>query len=215
MQPFRVHITLKTPMVEPRRPIFLDGLLSGLRVAQDESVHWGKTQHDLPLERFETASGWCFKASAFQIKRLSAPMPWMLTGRINLVKAAEDRASGLLKLRSAVPNTAGGPFKASKFNIDLINAELVAWGIGDIEAVKVLLSECDQVGGRRSGAHGQVDSITVEPVDEAGCKWYLRNLPSGSDTREMGVEFVPEAGNLKAPYWNQVSQVMVLVPVNA
>lgn len=215
MQPFRVRISLKTPMVEPRRPIYLDGLLSGLRVAQDETVHWEKTQHDLPLERFETGAGWCFKASAFQVKRLSSPMPWMLTGRINLVKAAEDRASGLLKLRAAMPNTSGGPFKSSKFSIDLIRAELTAWGVGDVDAVRELLSKCDQVGGRRSGAHGQVDSISVEAVDEGDCKWFLRSLPHDTRTEGMGVEFVCEAGNLKAPYWKQVTQEIVLVPVTA
>jgi CRISPR type IV-associated protein Csf3 len=214
MQPFRVQINLKSPMVEPRFPIYLDGLLSGLRVAQDENIHWDLTQHDLPLERLTTASAWCFKASAFNVVRTSDPREWMLTSRINLTRAAEDRQSGLLALRASLPNTAGGPFKTSKFSATIFWAQLEAWGVGDIKQVSALLSSCEQIGSRRSLAFGQVESITVDPVSPEYCHWYRRSLPADTDTSGFGDVFVPSHGNLKAPYWNRATEQSVILPAD-
>jgi CRISPR type IV-associated protein Csf3 len=214
MQPFRVAVTFKSPMAEPRMPIHLDGLLSALRVAEDENIHWNLTQHDLPLAKFTTDSDWCFKASAFKVTRISEPAEWMMTGRINLTRAAEDRKSGLLQLRSAKPVTAGGPFKTSKFSVTIIWARLEAWGIGDIDRVRELLAGCEQIGSRRSSSFGQVDTIEVDPIDEAACQWYLRNLPAGTETTFSGATYVPAIGNLKAPYWDRKHQREVLVPLS-
>lgn len=219
MQPFRVQITLRTPMVEPRQAFHLDALLSALRVQVaekgSESVDPRSIHHDLPLDRYTSPSGeWCFKASAFRLHRESEAFPWMMTSRSDLVMAAEDRQSGFLKLRAAAPNTAGGPFKSSKFTVDLVWASLEAWGVGDVEGVRELMAHCTHVGGRRGTSCGEVDRIEVQPVSAEECPWYRRALPEDSESfPNLGTRAL-SIGHLRAPYWDKREHRKVLVPVD-
>lgn len=219
MTPFRVRIRLQTPIVEPSQPFHLDALLSALRVQaaerQSETVDPRSVQHDLPLARYVSPGGeWCFKASAFKLHRESEAFPWMMTGRSDLEQAAEDRQAGLLKLRAGAPNTAGGPFKSSRFAVSLVWAWLEAWGVGDVGAVRALLADCRQVGGRRGTAFGKVASIEVRDILEPDCRWYWRALPIDCGDLPGQEERVPTVGHLRAPYWDRREHREVLVPMD-
>lgn len=218
MQPFRVQITLRTPMVEPRQAFHLDALLSALRVQVAEKgsefVDPRSIHHDLPLDRYTSSSGeWCFKASAFRLNRESEAFPWMMTSRSDLVMAAEDRKSGFLKLRAAAPNTAGGPFKSSKFTVDLVWASLEAWGVGDVAGVRELMAHCTHVGGRRGTSCGEVDWIEIQPVSPEECPWYRRALPEDSESFPNAGAMALSIGHLRAPYWDRREHRKILVPV--
>ncbi|MHD0644145.1 hypothetical protein ACYPKM_00745 [Pseudomonas aeruginosa] len=219
MQPLKVTIKLRSPMVEPRQALHLDALLSALRVsaAEQEGINDPNlVQHDLPVERYVAPSGeWVFKASAFNLRREAPAMPWMQTGRSDLVMAAEDRASGFLKLRGAKPNTAGGPFKASKYTIDIVWSVLEAFVVGDKAGIESLLADCKQVGGRRGTGHGCVDSISVVEVTSAECAWYNRSLPEdfeGIDGAKL--DLVRRIGALRSPYWMKALHKVVLSPLS-
>lgn len=216
MKPLRVHITLRTPMMEPGNLFHLDGLLAALRVQRAEADHGAVDprdwQHDLPLARYTSPSGsWVFQASVFRLKREGEARLWPISGGINTTTAAEHRAAGVLLLRSGKPNPAGGHFKGSFFNKPILWTELEAWCIGDKAQVESLLSECRQVGGRRGTGFGRVETITVEEVDEAACRWFDRALPadySGPGQEEL----VGMIGGLRPPYWDRTLHEPMCVP---
>lgn len=218
MDPLRISISLRGPMVEPLQAFHLDALLGSLRVQMEEDARGAidpKTvHHDIPVDRYTSPSGaWVFKASAFKLTKLSPTFLWMQTGRANLIQAAEDRASGLLSLRSAKPVTAGGPFKSSVSQVDMVWAELTAYAIGNQLEIEKLLAQCAQVGARRSTGFGNVSSIEVEVVDQSLCHWDWRALPEDyNEHLTHSDSLVLAQGNLRAPYWDKRSYERVFVP---
>lgn len=220
MDTLRIRITLNRPMAEPKQAFHLDALLSALHVARLEekqgAIDPRSVHHDLPLERYTSPSGkWVFKASAFQLERSSDSFLWMTTGRSDLSQVAEDRASGFLKLRKAKVNPAGGFFKSSMSNTELVWANLTAWVVGDKAEIEQLLAGCDQVGGRRGLGFGNVASIAVESVPAEECKWDWRALPDDYDQPTThGESLCLAQGNLKAPYWDRRLYENVLVPTS-
>lgn len=217
--PFHVLIKLRTPLVEPKNPFHLDALLSALRVQKaaelDSSLDPRSVHHDLPLERYISPSGeWCFKASAFHYIRHAEAFPWMATSRFNIEQASEDRFRGFLKTRSLTPNLAGGPFKMSKFTIDLLWADIEAWGVGDILAIRQLLSGCQQVGARRGTAYGAVKHIEVEPESADACQWFRRTLPADVEKDFGQGQMTFAMGHLRAPYWDRREHRRVAIPLD-
>lgn len=216
MKPLRIRISLSTPMMEPGNLFHLDGLLAALRVKQAEVEHGDVNprdwHHDLPLGKYVSPSGeWVFQASVFSLNSKSPAVPWLITGGINTMTAAEHRASGLLALRSSKPNPAGGHFKGSCFHKPLVWAELEAWCIGEREAIEHLLSNCRQVGGRRGTGFGRVSSVQVEEVSPEECRWYDRALPF--DYEGPGRDaLVGMIGGLRPPYWDRTQHEPLLAP---
>jgi len=217
MQPLKVTITLRTPMIEPEHPIHLDGLLGALKVSEamrhlGESIDPRQHHHDIPLERHEGGAGqWCFKASVFSAGSITRHGLWMQTGRLSLTEAARHREEGWLALRAAKANPAGGPFKTSIYHEPVMLADLGAFCVGDLEGVAALLATCRQIGGRRGVGFGQVREITVEPVTAEQCGWQQRNMPADSalaDTHALAI------GSLQAPYWDRRVHQPVLAPTN-
>lgn len=161
MKPFRVTIQLAGPMIIPKHPIHLDGLLAALHVqALEEAGHpspWDE-QHNLPLERYVTQSGeWVFKASMLRGSPLIEPHLYMITSRTDTARVADDIEAGLLKCRQARLNTSTGPFKSGLQNLHTVWVkELHADAIGDIPAIEKLLQRLEFVGPRRGLGMGRV-----------------------------------------------------------
>ncbi len=218
MKPFRVLIKLSSAMVVPRQPLHLDALLSALRVARDEDKPGfdpSLIKDDIPLDRYHSPSGeWCFKGSAFRLIRHAPSFMWMLTGRADLPAIAEDRHSGFLRLRQNEVSTAGGPFKSTKTDLEVVLADVEAFGVGDIDAVRDMLSECKQIGARRGIAFGNIASVHIEEVAEQECRWQWRVLPFDANTRELDVEASYAIAGLRAPYWDRLTHVKVAIPVD-
>lgn len=216
----RVTITLSSPMVEPDNLLHLDGLLAALRVRQAEAataepVDPLQVQHDIPLERYTSPSGeWVFKASAFQLQRETETRMWMQTGRTDLVRVAEDRQSGLLKLRTSKPNLAGGPFKSSAYHYPVLWACLVAFCVGDKQAIENLLKDCDQIGGRRGVGSGKIQSIEVSAIQEMDCNWMYRAMPVDAANLKGQGEYAQAMKGLRPPYWDRTKHLPVLTPLN-
>jgi CRISPR type IV-associated protein Csf3 len=216
MQSFRVTVELSSPMQVSEHPIHLDGVLSALQVRRlEDAGHpdpWSR-QHDLPLERYRAPDGdWCFKASIFKGIPDTEPFFVPLAYRMNLAQVAEDQASGLLALRSAKANTAGGPFKAGIQLKPMVWIQhLCAYAVGDVKTTWELLDELEFIGPGRSRASGRVSAVTVEPVADE-LLWAQRALPSGFDL-PIPFTVVPRAGGLRAPYWKKHLVTNILFPV--
>jgi CRISPR type IV-associated protein Csf3 len=212
----RVAVELSAPMQLPEHPIHLDGLLSALHVQRlEEAGHsdpWSQ-QHSLPLARYVAPDGeWCFKASLFSGVPAMEPFFSPLAYRANLAQVAEDRGIGLLALRSAKANTAGGPFRAG------IHLKPMAWvpkleayAMGDVAAVRDLLSGLKFIGPGRSRAAGRVHAVTVEHVPEESLRWAQRALPAACDL-PLPFAMALCAGTLRAPYWKRRLATKTLLP---
>lgn len=216
MEPLKITIRLKTPMVDPGALLHLDGLLGALRVdqakaLQGENINPRDYHYDIPVERHSTESGeWVFKASAFRATMEAQSSLWMQTGRLSITQAADHRAEGYLKLRGNKPNIAGGPFKTSIYRFPILWAELTAYCVGDLQGVRDLLASCKQIGPRRGAGFGQISEIVVEQVPEKECNWSYRAMPEECSGLVPG--HVLAVGALRAPYWDKTMHCKVLVP---
>ncbi|CRN66771.1 CRISPR type AFERR-associated protein Csf3 [Pseudomonas aeruginosa] len=214
----KVTINLSTPMVEPGDLFHLDALLGALHVNEvrtelGDGINPRDHHYDLPLEQYRSRSGqWVFKASAFRINKLIASQNWMQTSRINTTEAARHRSEGLLLLRAAKPNPAGGPFKNSLYHLPLAWATLTAYCVGDQARIAKLLSQCRQVGGRRGVGCGRVAGFAVEIVPEEECAWAWRAMPEDSDEICLFGEYALAMSSLKSPYWDRTLHQPVLIP---
>lgn len=217
MESMRVTVELSAPMQLPEHPIHLDGVLSALHVQRlGEAGHsdpWSE-QHSLPVARYVAPDGeWCFKASLFSGMRAMEPFFLPLAYRVNLAQVAEDRASGLLTLRSAKANTAGGPFRAGIHLKPMVwLPKLEAYAVGDVAAVRDLLAGLKFIGPGRSRAAGRVRGVTVERVPEESLRWAQRALPAACDL-PLPFAMALCAGTLRVPYWKRRAATETLLPV--
>lgn len=216
----KVTINLSTPMVEPGDLFHLDALLGALRVNEaraelGDGINPRDHHYDLPLEQYRSPSGQSvFKASAFRMRKLIATQNWMQTSRISITEAARHRSEGLLLLRAAKPNPAGGPFKNSLYHLPLAWSSLTAYCVGDKARIADLLSECRQIGGRRGVGCGRVAGFAVEVVPEAECEWSWRAMPGDTDESTLCGEYALAMSSLKSPYWDRTLHQPALVPTN-
>ena len=216
----KVTINLSSPMVEPGDLFHLDALLGALRVNEaraelGDGINPRDHHYDLPLEQYHSRSGqWVFKASAFRMHKLAAAENWMQTSRINTAEAARHRSEGLLLLRAAKPNPAGGPFKNSLYHYPLSWVTLTAYCVGDQARIADLLSNCRQIGGRRGVGCGRVAGFSVEVVPETECSWALRSMPDDSDKNVLTGEYALAMSALRSPYWDRTLHRAALVPTN-
>lgn len=216
----KVTISLRTPMLEPGDLFHLDALLGALRVNEvrhelGEGIDPRDHHYDLPLAKYHTPSGqWVFKASAFRLQKHIAAQNWMQTSRINIPEAARHRSEGLLLLKAAKPNPAGGPFKNSLFHFQLAWGTLTAYCIGDLTRVAELLSQCRQIGGRRGVGCGQVANVEVEVVAESECAWAWRAMPEDSEEKYLEGEYALAMAAVRGPYWDRTTHRPALIPTN-
>ncbi|EMO4361379.1 TPA: hypothetical protein ACRMYO_006182 [Pseudomonas aeruginosa] len=215
MKPFRVTIQLAGPMIVPKHPIHLDGLLAALHVqALEEAGHpspWDE-QHNLPLERYVTQSGeWVFKASMLLGVPIVEPHLYMITSRTDATRVAEDIEAGLLKCRQARLNSSTGPFKSGIQNLNTTWVkELCADGIGNLPAIDKLLQNLEFVGPRRGLGMGRVAAVSIEETAEA--RWMNRHLPLDADI-DNSTSLIPQFGALRPPYWEKTAMTVISSPM--
>ncbi len=219
-QAMRVTFHMEGPWVESDRPIHLDDVLAAMRVikeqeAQGEGFDPALYNHDLPLARYEGPNGqWVFKASMLIAGDRMSQQTWMQTGRLDLEKAAEHRATGYLDLRANKIITAGGPFKTAMYHLPITySTHLYGYAVGDIEAVRELLERCHSIGPRRAAGFGSVRSIEVQPVEALECYWSHRNMPLPADGSAPNGHVTIQSA-LVPPYWKRELHTQVSTPLN-
>lgn len=222
MSPFRIRWAFTSPAIVPTLPIHLDGLLSWARVQRaiargaDDPI---AEQHDLPLAKHEAPGGWCFKASWIDFRLdpevLANPEMLHMVKRSSVTEISAAWESGVLGDKVPYFDPQRGLHKAGSFiHRRQWFGEAVAYGVGDIDAVRDLLSEITSIGKLRRRANGSVKLIEIIEDQDAARLWARRVLPSGSDS--VAVE--PMAGMLsplRAPYWKRENAVTSLVPIAA
>ncbi|WP_328984728.1 hypothetical protein [Thiorhodovibrio winogradskyi] len=206
MVPFRVEWSLITPMVAPTQPMHLDALLAWASV--DQANGDIAAQEALPLARMtpvDAPERWVWKASRLRgdiVHRYQMPMfrafePWHW---------GED--FGRIYTSSKTTMTGGsGPYKSYKFLIEMIVVpRVMAWGVGDIDAVDQLLQRVRHLGRLRRLDCGRVGHCCVREDAVALEGWKERVLP------------VPEAGyyevaqGIRPPYWDRHGHTRAYLP---
>lgn len=204
--PFKVHWQLRAPVIVPSLPIHLDALLSWARV--QEELERGNAdalalQHDIPLSRHECRGGWCFKASMLEFDFTASQQQLHFVKTSDIDEYAREFERGTFGRRRPSFDPARGLTKAGSFVMyEAFAASATAYGIGDIDLVRQLLSRVHSIGKLRRCGKGSVRQVEVRPCDEAAVRWTWRNLPVDSSHAMPDSHFAAQQ-RLHAPYWSK------------
>lgn len=215
MEPLRIRWSLARPMMLPDRPIHLDALLAWARVEEDRErgLNFWEGQDDLPLEKFETSSGWVWKASWLAILPAGRLFHVSMVRRTDEEAFALDQRDGIWasnRRRMAYVNVASGQCKAYAFSttaqwVDQVEAHCV----GDRDRVQQLLSRVEALGRLTRNGYGRVARLEVEP-GAAPNAWCWRSMPADA---ELGEGWARSVGTLVPPYWQSKNRVDILEPL--
>lgn len=217
LTPFRVEWTLGAPIVVPAMPMHLDDLLAWASV--DEMQRQGDpdaltAKDDLPLEKFFTATDWVWRGSRLEMEPASEMMmiPWIR--RTDLNQMAKDQGR-VYAARLDVVNLGSGSLKAfaNCFQAQWVK-HIVAYGVGDIERVRDLLSRVSHLGKWRRNGWGKVASCRVIEDTAGSTNWANRVVPLDAPAGLLaGVDFVSVTHPLRPPYWDRGSAVVSKEPL--
>lgn len=213
--PFKVTWELHAPVVVPAMPLHLDALLAWARVHQAELAGDRDAlalQHDLPLQRHETAGGWCFMASMVHFDFQAPRQQLHMTKRADLDAQVRAFAAGVFGKKKPPFDPSRGLTKGASLQIPQAFAR-TAWacGVGDIEQVRALLATVTSLGKLRRHGKGAVRAFDVAQWDGAAEQWSRRNLPHDSSFADGSTHALAQQ-RLHPPYWSKESQ-MVRAPI--
>lgn len=219
-QPFEVTIRLATPMIVPRTPLHLDGLLAWARVqeardaGEDEPVDF---QHDLPLERAQVGDQWCFKASWIEPVWCTPRRPLNYNRRLDIESLTQAGRVGLFGDKIPAFDPGRGRTKAySLIEYEAQASHAVAQGVGDIARVEQLLRRVRCLGKLARRGKGMVTGVEIKPIDEA--RWTRRHLPIAvaqeiQRAAALQGDFAQAQVRTRAPYFERDAE-LALVPVD-
>lgn len=213
-EPFRLTLTLRTPMVEPTMFKPMDGVLSWAAVQRaqyDDLADPVGEQHNLPLERHASGDEWCFKISNIEFDWIGQLGSTCYFRRQTVREYADAWMNGVLKKASRI-DTTKGKFKAGVF-VQTLRAvsEARAWGVGNIAALEALMPYVTHLGKLHHRDHGAVASWRVERDASALSRWARRPLPKTSPFADADT-YAPSIGALRAPYWLRAEHTEVMMP---
>lgn len=213
MEPLRIQWQFATPWVPPNGGIHFDGLL-GFATVRDaacrtagvctEGMDYDTLLSDLPLERYESEHGSCWKASKLQVLGYAQQERRYLTAKTPVEAMARDIGRSIVseKGRSKI-DTERGPFKntAMFYTLELA-AGAEAWCVGDADAISELLERIDSLGAKGRLGHGSLRPYAdgrlfkIERDERALENWKRRHAPE-----RFYDDMIPTVGALRPPYW--------------
>jgi len=204
--PFKVHWQLRAPVIVPSLPIHLDALLSWARVQEElerGNVDALALQHDIPLSRHECRAGWCFMASMLEFDYTASQQQLHFVKTSDIDEFAREFERGAFGRRRPAFDPVRGLTKAGNFVMyEAFAASATAYGIGDVDHVRDLLSRVHSIGKLRRCGKGSVRQVDVHPCEEAAQRWAWRNLPFDSPHAAPGSHFAAQQ-RLHSPYWSK------------
>jgi CRISPR type IV-associated protein Csf3 len=231
MQPLRIEFQLCTPWSPPAYGVHFDGLLAlqvvqaSLRAAPPSSipdlslqperqgepkqgVDYAELISDLPLQKYESESGWCWKASKLKAVNYLGQERRYLTAKTPVFDMARKIVDGVVDSKGgSVIDTQRGIGKNSSLYYTLEHvAELHAWCVGDKDGIEYYLSKLRAIGVKTRLGHGSLSEFDdgklfrIVEDDEALTKWQYRNLPD-----RLSESMYPGIGTTHPPYWKDKS----------
>lgn len=207
-QPFRVELRLSSPMVAPEHPIHLDGVLEELLAAQ--SGYQVERPLPLPLSTEQRDGEWVYQASAFQLPRHARGIRTIVRRPEPEIDAVSAR-EGLAKLPNSV--TLGtGPNRAYVLSFPVQKVDrAIAYGIGDMTAVRSILEDLKGLGAKRRLGYGEIERRLVEPCEPHECPWWDRAMPWASSDEAQSI---PMVQTVHPPYWDRTNQRQAWLPLS-
>lgn len=88
--------------------------------------------------------------------------------------------------------------------------ELVAWGVGEIDAIRAQLESghVTHLGSRRRAGHGRIEAYSIEEDESARENWKLRIRPWKMDDSDEPIQAA-----WKAPYWAAENRGQAFCPL--
>jgi CRISPR type IV-associated protein Csf3 len=241
MKPFKVTFKFMAPVLrDSEYPIHLDSLIAYLNMKEletfgDENPWQSSNNLSFVLDKTD-GDDWVWKASALTFVPAAARMFSNMIRKSEPEQYLDDLLSGFWKGGRDSVEYGVNP---DTFTIDTRSGQqrgyqwltafqwiesAVAWGVGDIDEARRLLSGFNCLGekcgngieylGKKGGnGFGRISEVIVEEAceDEAD-NWMLRVLPLGS-TGKDGILYEPVQACLRAPYWRKTNRVMALEPL--
>lgn len=212
MEPLRVEFKLATPWQPPHGGVHLDGLVAW--AVKEEALRNGTIPQgdgdyaaiiaDLPFEKHETASGWCWKASMLTVMGYAGQERRYLTAKTPVTAMAIDIGRRIVEEKGgSYIDTVRGIGKNAAMYYTLEHAEgFEAYCIGDFDALTYLLQEIVAIGGKTRLGHGSLrpfdDGLLfrITRDESAREKWMRRNAPV-----KLTDDMQPCVGSVRPPYW--------------
>nr|WP_231373466.1 type IV CRISPR-associated protein Csf3 [Thioalkalivibrio sp. ALE19] len=195
-------------MVEPERPIALDGVLAwaAVEMARMEGADNPlQAQESLPLGHDEDRGVW---QASWVFREYASPLQFRQQtkkGDPNAILEARNRGDWEGKINSIATGT--GMYKGAVLEHPYRQVGMVsAWCIGDPERIEELLGLVEGIGPLRRQGFGRIREWNVEPDPAAEENWMHRALPGNPGG------FLHTAGALSPPYWRQDRVHPVWVP---
>ncbi len=227
MSPFKVTFRFRAPVVmDSEYPIHLDALLAWC--VMDEAESMGESNpwviaDDLSelLARTGDSDGqdWCWQASRLRFTASTGRTAMNMLRKTDPVSFLEDFDKGRY-MAPRGPNgtvssvdTNSGQYRGYQMFIQYQWMEkAIAYGVGDIDLVRQLLSRLAGVGKLVRNGFGLLASMEVESCEEAVDLWRDRVLPNGM-AGLPGIAYVPSLNCLRPPYWRKADRIMAMDPV--
>ena len=210
MKPFRVNWWLSQPVCLSEYRLHLDALLAYAVV--DEAIRDGASSKDalarqatLPLERVGGEEKWIWKASSLLFKFASPPFLVQCVRQTDVDKIAFAKGKLIDTKRSQI-SQGTGYYKDFdlRFGVQWVKS-ITAYGVGDIEGVRKLLSTIPALGKLTRNGWGRIMKYSVEEDPEAVKRWQLRTLPQWVKVENPG-NHCPGVSTVRPPYWRRELQ---------
>jgi CRISPR type IV-associated protein Csf3 len=200
--PLRVEFTIETPMLVPRCPIMLDGLLAfgAVQRSHKQGRRDFSAQEELPLARFGAGADWVWQASALHIEYSSDSFAVNRTRPFQFHDWVGESGRVWEVGSRDILNAATGPMKGYLLRDEVAWVKrCVAWCIGDADDVSALLSELVGVGGLVRLGWGRLKGVAVVPDPAAAELWRRRVFPVAIP--KPGDDWALGTAAIRAPYW--------------
>ena len=220
MEPFKVTFTFKTPVIcESDYPIHLDAILAWSNGQEAEKAGsetpWEDAEElSFALDYEGDDSDMVWKSSMLRFKPASDLLAINMVRKTDPEQYMRDFDDGFIdkKTLTRVPTDSGQQKAYQWLALSRWMAKAEAWGVGDIEEIKDLLTNIKFIGKQGRNGYGVIDTITVEPCGEADDLWKLRVLPN-SVKGAKGVDYAPAMHCLRPPYWQKIKRVEAMEPI--
>ena len=215
-----VTITLATPLALGRTHFTLDGIAFGILQDFDAARGIDRDQTQM-IPIYRTDEG-LFFATAAEFERPVQSSETKIGG-VRPVKDLADatRALSTTRKRHSKVVTTSGDTKAHLSRYRIIATPTIRWEcVGDRAKLEALLSNASNIGALRKDGHGQIDSVSVQPLDHDDMKAILVN--ENGVRRPIPMELAHSLGmpsnapttidSWRPAYWDQKNLAECLIP---
>ena len=211
MRPFRVSWRLNQPVCLSENRLHLDALLAWANV--NNAIRNGASSKDalavqetLPLERVVGDSGkWIWKASSLAFTFSSPPFLVQCVRRTDIDSISFARKNLIHTTRTQLERGTG-PYKDFDLRVAVQWVEsVIAYGVGEIDAVQRLLSSVTSLGKLTRNGWGKIADFSIHEDKEAEKRWQFRTLPQWIPLQSVE-KHCPGISTVRPPYWRRELQ---------